>query len=52
MCYGVLMCLDVFRRDIRERRERIRLELPRKSFFFFRVQNEGSGDIYVEKVTL
>ena len=53
MCYGVLMCLDVFRRDIRERRERIRLELPRKSFFFFFwVQNEGSGDIYVEKVTL
>ena len=57
MCYGVLMCLDVFRRDIRERRERIRLELPRKSFFFFFffffwVQNEGFWGIYSENVTL
>ena len=48
MFEGVLMCFDVFGREIRERRER---ESAQKIFFFW-WQNEGLGGIYSEKVTL
>ena len=44
------MCLGVFGREIKERRERICLgKLPNTSSFF---QNEGSGDIYTRKLIL
>ena len=47
---GVWMCLGVFGREIKERRERICLgKLPNTSSFF---QNEGSGDIYTGKLIL
>ena len=44
------MCLGVFGREIKERRERIcQGKLPNTSSFF---QNEGSGDIYTGKLIL
>ena len=47
---GVWMCLGVFGREIKERRERICLgKLPNTSSFF---QNDGSGDIYTRKLIL
>ena len=54
MFEGVLMCLDVFRREIRERRERGGESAQNclEFFFFFWVQNEGSRGIYIEKMTL
>ena len=42
---GVWWCLDVFRREIREWRERICLENYPKSSSSF-LQNEGSGSFY------
>ena len=52
-------CLDVFGREIKEKRKRIFLENCLKSsssssfsFLFFFLQNEGSGSIYSGLLTL
>ena len=53
MFEGVLICLGVFEREIRERREReFAQKLPRIFLFSFWAQNEGLGVIYTGKMTL
>ena len=46
------MCLDMFEREIKERRKIIYLGNCPKSFFFFFLQNEGPGSFYIGKLTL
>ena len=48
------MCLDMFGREIREKRRKdLSKKLPKSSSsFFFFWQNEGSGSIYSRNLTL